>query len=105
MAKYLLAYHGGGMPDTPEEGQKIMAAWTQWMGGLGTSLVDPGNPIGPITTVASDGRASQGGGANPVTGYSVIEAPSLEAAVKMADGCPIFASGGSVEVGETFAAM
>jgi hypothetical protein len=35
MAKYLLAYHGGGMPETPEEGERIMAAWTKWMGELG----------------------------------------------------------------------
>jgi hypothetical protein len=55
--------------------------------------------------IASDGRVSDGGGVNPVTGYSVIEAPSLEAAVQMAKNCPIMASGGSVEVGETFAAM
>jgi hypothetical protein len=105
MAKYLLAYHGGGMPETPEEGERIMAAWTKWMGELGPALADGGNPIGLIRTVASDGRVSDGGGGNPVTGYSVIEAPSLEAAVRMARNCPIMASGGSVEVGETFAAM
>jgi len=27
MPKYLLGYHGGGMPGTPEEGAKVMAAW------------------------------------------------------------------------------
>jgi len=27
MAKYLLSYHGGGMPESEEEGAKIMAAW------------------------------------------------------------------------------
>ena len=27
MAKYLLAYRGGGMPETPEAGAQVMAAW------------------------------------------------------------------------------
>ncbi|MDR3475157.1 MAG: YciI family protein [Devosia sp.] len=105
MTKYVLAYHGGGMPATPEEGQKIMAAWNSWMGGLGKALVDGGNPTGPARTIAKDGKISDGGGANPITGYSIIEAASLDAAVSMAKTCPILASGGSVEVAETFAVM
>ncbi len=105
MTKYVLAYHGGGMPDTPEEGQKVMAAWGAWMGGLGSALVDPGNPTGLARTVAKDGRVSDGGGANPITGYSIVEAPSLDAAAKLAATCPILAAGGSVEVAETFAVM
>jgi hypothetical protein len=40
-----------------------------------------------------------------VTGYSIIEADSLDAAVELVKGCPILQSGGSVEVGETFDVM
>lgn len=105
MTKYLLGYHGGGMPDTPAEGERIMAAWNKWMGGLGAALVDGGNPVGKTMTIAKDGKVSDGGGPNPITGYSIIEAPSMEAAVKMAKDCPILTSGGSVQVAETFAAM
>ena len=67
MTKYVLAYHGGGMPANPEEGQKIMAAWNSWMGGLGKALVDGGHPTGPAKTIAKDGRISDGGGVNPIT--------------------------------------
>jgi hypothetical protein len=105
MTKYLLGYHGGGMPESPEEGQRIMAAWTKWMAGLGDALVDGGNPIGAAKTIGKDGKVSDGGGANPLTGYSIVEASSLDAAVKLAKGCPILASGGSIQVAETFAAM
>lgn len=101
MPKYLLAYHGGGMPETPEEGAAVMAAWGAWMGGLGEALLDPGNPTGPAVTIAADGSASPGGGANPVTGYSLLDAESLDAAAALAAGCPILASGGSVEVCQT----
>ena len=65
MAKYLLSYHGGGMPESEEEGARLMAAWGDWMGGLGEALVDGGNPTGQSATVASDGSTSQGGGAEP----------------------------------------
>ena len=105
MANYLLAYHGGGMPETEEEGAKVMAAWGEWMAAVGAAMVDAGNPVGQAATVASDGSRSDGGGANPVTGYTVLRADSLDAAVAMVAGCPILASGGSVEVCETFDVM
>ena len=105
MANYLLAYHGGGMPATEEEGARLMAAWGEWMTGVGTAMVDGGNPVGQVATVASDGSMTPGGGANPVTGYSIVSAESLDAAVALVAGCPILASGGSVEVCETFAVM
>lgn len=102
MAKYLFVYHGGGTPETPEEGEAEMAAWGAWFGELGGAVVDGGNPTGASVTVAGDGSTSEGGGANPTTGYSLVEAGSLEAAAGMAKGCPILNSGGSVEVAETF---
>jgi hypothetical protein len=105
MAKYLLSYHGGGMPETEEEGALVTAAWGQWIGGLGESMADGGNPVGASATVAADGSSTSGGGANPVTGYSIIVADSLEAAVALTAGCPILSSGGSIEVGETFDVM
>lgn len=101
MAKYLLSYHGGGMPETEEEGAKVMAAWGNWMEQLGTRLIDGGAPIGQSASIASDGTHSAGGGTNPVTGYSLIGAESLAEALELAEGCPILLSGGSIEVGET----
>ena len=40
------------------------------------------------------------GGANPASGWSVIEAANIDDATKKAKGCPILAGGGSVEVAE-----
>jgi hypothetical protein len=105
MTKYLLGYHGGSMPESPAEGEKVMAEWNKWIGGLGAKMVDAGNPIGPAKIIASNGNVSDGGGANPLTGYSVIEASSLDEAVKLASTCPQLASGGSVQVAETFNVM
>ena len=44
MTKYLLIYHGGMPASTPAEGEKVMKAWMDWMGGLGKSMLDAGNP-------------------------------------------------------------
>lgn len=100
MPKFVLAYHGGGMAETEEEQAKVMAAWGAWMEGLGSALKDPGNPTGATKTILSDGSVIDGGGANPVTGYSILEADSLDHAVSLAKDNPIFESGGSVEVVE-----
>jgi hypothetical protein len=99
MAKYVLAYHGGGMAP-PEEQEAAMAAWGTWFGELGDAVVDMGNPIMSAKTVNADGSVSDGGGANPLTGYSLIQADSLDAATALVKGCPVLSSGGSVEVAE-----
>ena len=101
MAKYALIFHGGGVPETEEESAAVMAAWGAWMEGLGEALTDPGNAFGSSTTVQSDGSTSGGGGANPATGYTLVDAYSLDAAVALASSNPILSNGGSVEVAET----
>src|SRR5262245_11499471 len=45
MAKYLLLYAGGGMPDTDAEREAVMKAWDGWFHQLGKGLVDGGNPF------------------------------------------------------------
>ena len=47
MPKYIFAYHGGGMPETPEEGERVMAAWQAWFADMGEAVVVPGAPVGP----------------------------------------------------------
>jgi len=105
MPNYLLAYHGGKMPETKEAQKQVMAAWGKWMGELGSALIDGGNPVGKTSTIDSQRKVISGGGANPVSGYSVIKANDLAAAVKLAQGCPVLEGGASIEVCETFEAM
>jgi len=100
MAQFIFAYHGGKSPETPEEGEKVMAAWGAWVGGLGDAIVQPGAPLGMSKTVNGSG-VTDDGGANPVSGYSVVDAADMGAAVTMAKGCPMVVDGsGSVEVAE-----
>jgi hypothetical protein len=42
---------------------------------------------------------------NPVSGYTIIAAESLDGAIELAKGCPILEGGGSIEICETFSMM
>lgn len=100
MPEFIFAYHGGKKPETEEEGAKEMAAWMTWFEKMGDAVVIPGNPVGLSKTVSVAGVADDGG-SNPLSGYTVIKAVSIEAACEMAKGCPMVANGsGSVEVAE-----
>lgn len=100
MTKYLYVYHGGSMPQSKEEGERIMKAWTDWFTKLGPAVVEGGNPVGMSRTVAADGSVAANGGANPASGYSIIEASGMDDATTKAKGCPILTRGGSIEVAE-----
>jgi len=99
MAKFVLAYQGGSMAETPEAQDEVMQAWMGWFGALGAAVLDGGNPFCASTTVQADG--SVGAATAALTGYSVIEADSLDHAAELAGGCPVLGAGGSVEVYET----
>lgn len=99
MPKYIFAYHGGSMPETEEETAKVMAAWGEWMGGLGKAIIHPGAPVGMSSTVSAAGVQGDGG-SNPLSGFTLIEADDMAAATQMAKGCPALPNGGSVEVAE-----
>ena len=106
MADFVLIYRGGGMPETPEEQKQVMDAWTEWFGQLGGALKDGGNPFTPVSkTIVADGSVSDTSGGSPATGYSIITADSLDAALALAKGCPVFLGGASLEIHETFPVM
>ena len=100
MTNYAFIYHGGKAPSSPEEGAKVMAAWREWMGSIGENLVNGGNPFGESSTVNSDGSVTGGGGANPASGFSIVNAANADEAANYAKGCPILKDSGSVEVCE-----
>ena len=100
MAKYVLAYSGGSMPETEEAGAAVMAAWGAWLGGLGDAIVDQGNPFGASASVSADGSVSDAGASN-INGYSIVKADSLAAATTLVKDCPALSGGGTVDVYET----
>lgn len=99
MPKFLFVYHGGAKPETPEAGAAVMAKWNAWFEGMGSAVVDGGNPVGLSKTVTVTGVADNGG-ANPASGYSIVSAGTIDDAAAKAKDCPILESGGSVELAE-----
>ena len=99
MTNFVFAYHGGSKPESPEAGAKHMAEWNAWVDGLGAAAVEPGNPLGNSKTVSTDG-VTDGGGAAAMSGYSVIKADGMDAALEMAKQCPFLGTGGTIVVSE-----
>jgi hypothetical protein len=73
------------MPESEEEQAAIMKAWTEWFGGLGSAIKDMGNPFTPMAKgVSGDGSISNGPVGTMATGYSIVQAESLDRAVDIA---------------------
>jgi hypothetical protein len=101
MAKFVLVYTGGGMPETEEEQAAVMAAWGTWYEGLGAAVADPGNPFSPaVQNITSDGTVSGGAIGTPASGYTILEADSMDSAIKMAKKCPMLEGNGQISIYE-----
>ncbi len=99
MAQYIIVYLGGDNPSSPEEGKQHFAKYKKWLASLGDSVVSPMNPFKNTSTLNSDGTVSTGS-TTTMSGYTIIEAESIEAALEMAKACPFLDIGGSLEVSE-----
>lgn len=92
MPDFMFVYrtHKGARAATPED----VAAWQAFLDGLGSSLVDAGNPV--VQHRAVNGRDT----GTMIVGYSVVRASDMDAAVAMAQPCPALRDGGVVELAE-----
>ena len=99
MTQYVIVYLGGDQPSSPEEGKRHFAKYMDWLTSLGDSAVSPANPLKNTSTVNPDGTVTAGG-ASTMSGYTIIEAGSMEGALAIAKACPFLDIGGSLEVSE-----
>ena len=99
MSQYVIVYLGGDQPSSPEEGKQHMSKYMDWLASLGDSAVSPANPFKNTSTVNSDGTVTSGS-TTSMSGYTIIEADSMETALEIAKACPFLDIGGSLEVSE-----
>ena len=99
MSQYIMTYLGGNKPATPEEGKQHFAKYQEWLASLGDAAVSPANPFKNTSTVNPDGSVTSGS-TTSMSGFTIIEADSVEAALSIAKGCPFLDIGGSLEVSE-----
>ena len=99
MPQFIMTYLGGDRPSSPEEGKQHMSKYRAWLSSLGDSAVSPANPLKNTSTVNSDGTVTTGSSTS-MSGYTIIETDSMEAALLIAKDCPFLKIGGSLEVSE-----
>ena len=93
MAKYMMVYKGAAtdmLDMTEEQIAEVMAAWGAWMQNVGPALADIGTPFGPGISIVDNGTM---GTATSLSGYSIIEANSIEGAQALANDHPYLSDG------------
>ncbi len=93
MARYIYLYRGPATPMadfTSEQSAEQMRAWGEWMGRVGSALVDGGAPFGDRSAVGDDGSSPA---PSDLNGYTIVEADSLDAARALVDGHPFLSDG------------
>jgi hypothetical protein len=103
MSNFMFVFRGGETPTSPEAMQAQMQKWMTWIQRLrdqgkyiaGDPLQGGGKVLTSRRTI-TDGPFAEG--KEVVGGYFLIRAETLDEAAEMAKDCPIFESGGSVEV-------
>jgi hypothetical protein len=104
MSEFLYLYRGGDSSGTPEQMQKHMQKWVDWLKELGTKghLKDQGNPLDRTGKVVKGRKAISDGpyaeAKDMIGGYTLVEAKDIAQAADLSVGCPIFDTGGFVEV-------
>ncbi|MEJ2180208.1 MAG: YciI family protein [Gammaproteobacteria bacterium] len=102
MKQFVFVYLGGTQPSSPEEANKHFSKYMEWLSSLGDSVVIPTIPLKDTHTVSPDGAIREGG-SSAMSGFSIIKADSMEAALSIAQACPFLEIGGSLEVSEMMA--
>jgi hypothetical protein len=106
-ARYMLIFRGGAVSRddvSPSVLQAHVEKWYRWSDELarqgrrnvGTALDNGGKSVGGHERIVTDGPYAES--KDLVTGAMIIEAASLEDAVDVAQQCPTYEFGGSVEV-------
>jgi hypothetical protein len=99
MTHYIIVYLGGEQPSDPEESQKHFEKYREWLTSLGDAVVSALNPLKDTSVVKTDGTVATGS-LTQMSGFSIIQANSIEAVLEMAKTCPFLEIGGSLEVSE-----
>ena len=99
MPQYIFVYLGGEYPSNPEEGQKHLEKYQEWLVALGDAVVSPAIPFKDTHTIQND-RTAGLGTMSGMSGISILRFPSMEKAILAAKSCPFLEIQGTLEVSE-----
>jgi hypothetical protein len=104
MSEFIYLYRGGERAQSPEQMQQQMQKWMAWMKQLSDKghIKNPGQPLDRGGKVArgklkgvTDGPYAE---KDIVGGFTIVEANDEAHAAELTAGCPIFETGGLIEV-------
>jgi hypothetical protein len=98
MTRFLVTYHGSGMPD-PAQMEQAKAAFGQWLQTAASAVAEPGAPLRMVGQVASGEPAP----AAEIGGYSILEAETADDAVALLRSHPFLTRGGTLQINEVMA--
>ena len=98
MAQFIIVYLGGEQPANPDDAQQHMEKYRQWLTSLGDAVVSALNPLKDTHVVSANGVVN--GSSTAMSGFTIIQANSLEAVLEMSKTCPFLEIGGTLEVSE-----
>jgi hypothetical protein len=85
--KFVLLHYGFEKPTS-----EIMAAWGKWFEAMKDNIVDMGGHFGRGREISKTGTNDLPLGLESITGFTVVEADSLDDAEKMAKSNPFISS-------------
>jgi hypothetical protein len=85
MKKFVFIYNVSG---ADEHTKALMDLWMSWFKSIGDKMLDSGGPLVSGKNVASKVVKDVTSDMSPASGYSIINAASMDEAVKIAMGCP-----------------
>ena len=91
MAKFVLTFEDARQPNSPVAGQQHMSDYSDWLAGLGDTLVMPQLAFRQTCVVTDQGVREAGPGG--IMGFLMIEAENMEGAIAVARQCPFLAMG------------
>ena len=101
MKKFVFEIYGGFNPQelSKEKMTEVMSKWSAWFGANKSNVVDSGNPFGPNgMSVTADGVKPVTADMWPAKGYTIMNATDMDAAVKIAQACPVLQEGNNATV-------
>src|SRR5262245_3943528 len=108
MTKYMFLYwqpaSNAPWNPSPEEMQQVFAKWSAWKQKFSTQVVDLGDGLKPGATFLRGGERTDGPfpeAKEIVNGFSIVQATSIDEAIKVARDCPInMVPGSHIEIRE-----
>jgi hypothetical protein len=99
MKRFLVTYHGSGMPSDPAMAKEAKAAFGAWLSKAGKAVVDPGAPVHSAARVSKVSPSAQ----VEIGGYSILQGETLDEVKAVLETHPFVGRGGTLQVFEVLA--